>query len=380
MYLEIAPSGGRWWRWKYRYAGKEKRISLGTFPDVSLALARDRRDEARKLLDNGIDPSQQRKAEKAALLKQCEYTFQSIAEQWHEQRVPVLSAVHAEDIEQLLERDVYPHIGERPIAQIEAPELLALLRRIEARKVGVTTHRALSYIRMVFAYAIACGRCHRNPASDLRGALAPTKEKHLPAITTPAEFGNLLRALDSYRGTFVVECALKLAPLVAVRPGELRKAKWADINLESATWSFVASKTQTSHIVPLATQAVEILRELHKLTGNSVGGYVFPSARSARRPMSDNAVLVALRTLGFAKDVMTGHGFRTAFRTIGAEALRLKPELLEMQLAHTVTNPLGRAYDRTEFLTERTRMMQKWANYLDALRDGAEVIAMPKRA
>ena len=372
LYLEVAPSGGKWWRWKYRYAGKEKRLSLGVFPDVSLKDARNRRDEARKLLANGVDPSRERQAAKAALTDENKNTFSAIAHEWHQKRSDVLAPAHATRIWRLLERDVLPFIGGRAISQIEAPELLAVLRRIEERGVRVTTRRALVYCRMVFAYAVACGRSKRNVATDLRGALAPVRAENFPAITNPKEFGNLLRALDGYQGSFTVQCALKLAPMLVVRPGELRHAKWVDFDLDSATWSFVASKTKTPHIVPLSKQAVAILMELRKFTGT--GEYVFPSARSSKRPMSDAAVLAAMRRMEIPADEMVGHGFRSSFRTLASEVLRLKPELLEMQLAHRVKNPLGRAYDRAEFLPARRRMMQRWSDYCEALRDGGKVI------
>jgi len=243
---------------------------------------------------------------------------------------------------------------------------LMVLRRIEGRNVAFTAHRARQYSGMVFRYGIATGRCRRDPASDLRGALTPIQETNFAAVTEPKEFAAILRSIDAYEGTLTVRCALRLAPLLAVRPGELRKAEWKDVDLDKAEWRYVASKTHPNHIVPLSKQAVRILRELQPLTGE--GKYVFPSARSAKRPMSDNAVLAAMRRMEIPADVMTGHGFRASFRTIADEVLRFRVDWIEHQLAHMVKDANGRAYNRTSFLPERKRMMQRWADYLDSLK------------
>jgi integrase len=280
-----------------------------------------------------------------------------------------------------MERDLFPFLGQRPITAIETPELLGVLRRIEARGVRETVRRARQDCDQVFLFAIAAGRCKRNPAAGLSRALAPKKKTvHFPAVTDARNFGELLRTMEGYKGSFTVCSALRLAPLLVVRPGELRKAKWTDFDLINAEWRFVASKTKPDHIVPLSRQAVAILRALHQLTGS--GPYVFPGARSAKRPMSDNAVLAALRIMGIPADVMTGHGFRASFRTIGDEVLKLRVDLLEHQLAHEVKDPNGRAYNRTAFLSERKRIMQRWSDYLDRLKAGAsgEVVEMHKRA
>ncbi len=310
LYLEIAPSGGKWWRLKYRICGKEKRLSLGVYTaagsntvEVSLEVARKAAEDARQLVRDGVDPSQNRKAEKLRAAQQTGNTFEAVAREWQEKQAAVWVPAHAERISRLFERDIFPYIGSRPIAEIEAPELLMVLRRIEGRDVAFTAHRAKQYSGMVFRYGIATGRCQRDPASDLRGALAAVQETNFAAVTEPAEFAALLRSLDAYDGTLTVRCPLRLAPLVAVRPGELRKAEWKDIDLDNAEWRYVASKTHPNHIVPLSKQAVRILRELHPLTGT--GKYVFPGARSAKRPMSDNAVLAAMRRMEIPADVMT---------------------------------------------------------------------------
>jgi integrase len=378
LYLEISPNGGKWWRLKYRFEGKEKRLSLGTYPDVGLKDAREGRDHARKLLVGGVDPSAHRKAQKAARATRAANSFEVVAREWHAKRSAMWIESHAARLLHRLERDIFPWLGSRPIADITPPELLAVVRRVEERGAHETAQRALQTCGQVFRYAIATARLDRDPSQDLRGALAPVKGGHFAAVTEPKRFGDLLRAFDGYEGTLTVRCALRLAPLVFVRPGELRKALWADIDLDAAEWRYTVTKTNTAHIVPLSRQAVEILKEIHPLTGRS--SYVFPSARSGHRPMSDNAILAALRRMGVPKDEMTGHGFRAAARTILDEALGFPPHLIEHQLAHAVRDPLGRAYNRTAHLPERQKMMQRWADYLDALKAGAEVIPLRQRA
>jgi integrase len=383
LYLEVSEAGRRWWRLKYRYAGKEKRLSLGVYPETSLKEARERCGEARKLLGDGVDPSIQRKVDKLASAALLEDTFEKIGREWYGKQAEVWVPEHAARILSRLERDIFPFLGGRPITAIEAPELLGVLRRIESRGVRETVRRARQDCDQIFAFAIAAGLCKLNPAAGLSRALAPKKKAvHFPSITEPRKFGELLRTMDGYQGSFTVRCALRLAPLFAVRPGELRKAKWADFDLRNAEWRFVASKTHPDHIVPLSRQALAILRELHQLTGT--GQYVFPGARSTKRPMSDNAVLAALRTIGIPADVMTGHGFRASFRTIGDEVLKFRVDLLEHQIAHEVKDPNGRAYNRTAFLVERKRMMQRWSDYLDRLKsrtnEEEEIVEIPKRA
>ena len=378
LYLEIAPSGGKWWRLKYRIGGKEKRLSLGVYMaasaktvEVSLEAARKAAEEARQLLRDGVDPSQERKAEKLRAAHQSENTFESVAREWHGKQSSAWVPAHAERVLRRLEKYIFPNLGLRPIAEIEAPELLNALRVIEARGKDTTSHLARQYAGMVFRYGIATGRCQRNPAADLRGALRPVKKTNFAAVTEPEQLARILRALESYEGTLAVRCALRLAPLLVVRPGELRRAEWKDIDLDKAEWRFVASKTNPNHLVPLSKQAVSVLRELHPLTGGK--RFVFPSARSAQRPMSDAAVLAAMRRMEIPADEMTGHGFRATFRTIGAEVLKFRVDLMEHQLAHAVKDPNGTAYNRTTFLPERKRMMQRWADYLDQLKCGGAV-------
>jgi integrase len=351
LYLEVAPAGGKWWRLKYRFGGKEKRLSLGVYPEVTLKDARDRRDDARKLLAGGIDPSDNRKAQKATSAENPADGFETIAREWHAKNLSSWTPRHGDRILRRLELDVFPWIGAKPIGELTAPDVLAAVQRIEGRGAGETAHRTLSECRQVFRYAVATGRIQVNPCTDLRGALAPVKGTHLAATTEPETFAAILRVLDGYQGSLVVRCALRLAPLVFVRPGELRKAEWADINLDTAEWRYLVTKTQTPHIVPLSIQAVAILKELQPLTGR--GQYVFPSARTSARPMSDNAVLAALRRLGIGKEEMSGHGFRAVARTILDEVLGVRPDFIEHQLAHAVQDPNGRAYNRTAHLTER---------------------------
>jgi integrase len=378
LYLEISPTGGKWWRLKYRFDSKEKRLSLGVYPEVSLKDARDRRDASRKLLSDGIDPSENRKAQKATRQERAANSFEVVAREWYDKHAPNWVEHHGDRIIRRLERDIFPWIGGKPISDVTAPDLLAAVRRIENRGALETAHRALGNCGQVFRYAVATGRATRDPTGDLRGALPPVKGEHFAAVTEPKRVAELLRTLDGYQGSFTVVCALRIAPLVFVRPGELRKAEWAHIDLDAAEWRYIVTKTDTAHIVPLATQAVAILRELHPLTGS--GRYVFPGARTDNRPMSDNAILAAMRRTGIGKDEMSGHGFRAMARTILDEVLGVRPDLIEHQLAHAVKDPNGRAYNRTAHLPERRKMMQQWADYLDKLKAGAEVIPLHSNA
>lgn len=374
LYLEVTPSGGKLWRLKYRFGGKEKLLALGKYPDVSLKDARERRDEARKLLANEVDPAENRKQQKTAKAARAANSFEVVAREWIAKNTPTWAATHASKIVRRLEMYVFPWLGGRPIAEINAPELLAMARRVEGKGALETAHRVLQNCGQVFRYAVATGRAERDPTGDLRGALQPVKSSHMAAITEPRKVAELLRTLDGYQGTLIVRCALQLAPLVFVRPGELRTAEWKDIDLDAAEWRFTASKTRTGHIVPLSHQAVAILHEAQALTGE--GRFVFPSARTSERPMSDNAILAAMRRLGIGKDEMSGHGFRAMARTILDEVLGFRPDLIEHQLAHAVRDPNGRAYNRTAHLPERRKMMQAWADYLDKLKAGAAVIPL----
>ncbi|MDR5794488.1 integrase arm-type DNA-binding domain-containing protein [Caballeronia sp. LZ008] len=366
MYLEISTSGGKWWRLKYRFGGKEKRLSLGVYPDVSLKEARERRDEARKLLANGIDPGIERKVQKAATVERAANSFEAVAREWFARQAPGWAASHADKIMGRLEKDVFPWLGGRAIAEIRPPEVLAVLRRVEARGALDTAHRVHQNCGQVFRYAVATGRAERDISSDLRGALPPARHTHFASVTEPTEVASLLRALDAFQGTFVVQCAPRLAPLLFVRPGELRSAEWVQFDLDKAQWRYTVSKTRTEHLVPLATQAVALLRELHALTGQRK--FVFPG-RDVKKLMSGAAINAALRRMGFdTKTEITGHGFRAMARTILHEQLRFPSEVIEHQLAHKVPDSLGTAYNRTKFIDDRILMMQKWADYLDELK------------
>lgn len=384
MYLLIQPNGAKHWRLKYRFGGKEKLLSLGTYPETSLKQAREKRKVERERLSTGIDPSSKRKAEKASITTSSEGTFEAVAREWHNTiHIPKVSEGHAARTLTRLEQDAFPYIGNTPIVEVTAPVLLAVLRRVESRGVGDTVHRIKQACGQVFRFGIATGRCERDPSADLKDALKPVIVKHHAAIIDPAAVGGLLRAIHDYEGHPVTRAALKLAPLVFLRPGELRQAEWAEIDLEAGMWSIPAARMKRTkqqklsgapHLVPLSTQAIAVLKELQPLTGRS--RYVLPSPRSAGRPLSENGVLSALRRMGFEKDEMSGHGFRAMARTVMAERLGINDNIIEAQLAHAVKDSLGRAYNRTEFIEQRRAMMQTWADYLDSLRTGAKVIPL----
>jgi len=378
MYLLVKPDGARWWRFDYRRpdAGKRNTLSLGTFPDVSLKRAREKRDEARRLLADGIDPGAKRKAEATAGAD----TFEAIAREWFAKFSAKWAAGHADKIIRRLERDMFPWIGSKPIAKLAAPDVLSVLRRIEARGAIETARRASQNCGQVFRYAVATGRAQGDVTRDLRGSLTPWKPVHYASLTEPAEVGALLRAIDGCSGSFVTAAALKLAPLVFTRPGELRCAEWKEIDLDAGEWNIPAErmKLRLPHLVPLSSQAVAILRELHPLTGT--GRYVFPGARSVKRPLSNMTMNAALRRMGFDKATFTAHGFRAMARTILDEHLGFRPDFIEHQLAHAVKDPNGRAYNRTAFLPQRRKMMQAWADYLDTLKAGAKVVPIKRKA
>lgn len=376
LYLLVTPSGGKLWRLKYRFEGKEKLISFGAYPDVPLVRAREKRDEARRILADGIDPSEHRKAHQAMRAEVNGNTFEAIAREWYSKQLRSWSPRQAVKVSGLFEKNLYPWIGKRPITEIKAIELLATLRRMEDRGAVETARQALQCCGQVFRYAIATGRAERDITPDLKGALSKSKPKHYAAITDPVKVGGLLRAIDGYSGTLAVKCALKLGVLSFVRPGELRKAEWNEIDFDRAEWNIPAErmKMDEPHLVPLCRQALEVLRELHPLTGH--GRFVFPGERSHQRPMSENSVNAALRRMGYPQNEMTGHGFRAMARTLIDEVLGIRPDFIEHQLAHAVKDPNGRAYNRTAHLVERRKMMQKWADYLDKLKAGAEVISL----
>ncbi len=375
LYLEVSVTGSKLWRYKYRFEGREKRLALGTYPDVGLRLARDRREEARSTLARGIDPGAVRRAEKASMQSRRGASFEAIAREFHAKQKDTWSPTHYNRWLGRMAYDLFPVIGSHPITSITAPELLQVLRRVEPRALE-TAHRLLEQSGQVFRYAIATGRASRDLSSDLRGALQTARVQHLAAPTEPAQFRTVLRAIHSYHASATVSAALRLAPLLFVRPGELRHARKADTDLDAAEWRFVSSKTHQQHIVPLSTQAVTILRDLQPFTGGSE--FWFRSIRSRTRPISDSTLLVALRSIGIGKEVTTVHGFRAVARTILDEVLGFRPDIIEHQLAHAVRDANGRAYNRTTFLPERRVMMQRWSDYCDELRSGA--VALKRQA
>ncbi|MEZ5564338.1 MAG: tyrosine-type recombinase/integrase, partial [Gammaproteobacteria bacterium] len=334
LYLEVTPTGNRWWRFKYTFGGKEKRISLGVYPQITLKDARERRDEARRQLAHYIDPVVAKREAKAARVASTENTFEAVAREWFAKRSAVWKQTHSSKVIRRLEIDVFPWLGPRPIAEIKATELLQVVRRIEDRGVIETAHRCLMNCGQVLRYAIATGRAERDLSQDLRGALAPYNEKHFATIVDPKQVGALMRAIDGYKGAFITKCALQLAPLTFVRPGELRMAVWQEFDLDNAEWRIPAErmKMKATHIVPLARQAVAVLRELHPVS--SRWGYVFPGVRTRKRPMSENTVTAALRRLGYGRDEMTGHGFRSMACTLLNEQ-GWNRDAIERQLAHS---------------------------------------------
>lgn len=378
LFLLVHPNGSRYWRWKYRFGGKEKLLGMGIYPEVSLAKAREAREDARRLLASGVDPSEQRKATTAARTTADGEAFEVIAREWLASRPWVPN--YRKKVAAWFENDVFPFIGSRRAVELKASDFLQVARRMEARDAFESAHRVMQNCGQVMRYAVATDRAERNPVADLRGALVPAPEKNHAAIVDPALLGGLLRALHAYHGTPVVQAALKLAPMVFVRPGELRHAEWGEMDLDAGLWSIPAArmKMRQAHIVPLARQALEVLRELRDVTGH--GTYVFAGGRTDARPMSEAAVLAALRVMGFDKDTVTGHGFRATARTLLDEVLGFRPDIIEHQLAHAVKDPNGRAYNRTTHLVERTRMMQEWADYLDRLRMGNVVPLRPGQA
>jgi integrase len=371
LFLLVSPTGGKLWRLKYRFGGTEKLLSLGIYPQTSLAEARQKRDQATALLANGVDPNDTKKAQKAAGNQETE-TFEIIAREWYTKFSPTWAVSHAKTVIRRLELFVFPWFGSKAIKSITSPELLTALRRIEAKGALETAHRVKQVCGQIFRYAIATGRAERDPG-DLRGALPPVSVKHMATITDPKEIAGLLRAIDDYRGSMVTRCALQLAPLVFVRPGELRQAEWSEFNLETAEWRIPAEKMKAGvlHIIPLSRQSLDVLQEIHPLTGH--GRYVFPSPRTGSRPMSSNAILAALRRMGFAKDEMSGHGFRSMASTLLNEQ-GWNRDAIERQLAHAERNSVRAAYNYAEFMPERKKMMQAWADYLEGIKAGAKII------
>lgn len=386
LYLEISPAGGKWWRFKYKFGKKEKRISVGTYPETSLAVARDRRDEFRKLIASGIDPGVRRRAQRDAIDIEDVSSFEVIAREWHAQRIALWSPEHAERVLNRLSKEVFPYIGELPIGKVKAPNLLAALRRILDRGLTETAHRARADCSQVFRFAVATGRAEEDPTAHLKGALPPVKAKHFAAITDPKRVGALLRAIQSYRGDPTSTAALQLLPLVFVRPGELRYAMWSEFDLDEAMWRIPAArmKMKREHLIPLSRQAILILRNLEPLTRyrgvslNKSDYLVFPSLRSRDRPLSENTLNGALRRLGFAQDEMTSHGFRAMASTLLHEQ-GWNSDAIERQLAHAPSDHVKAAYHRGEHLAERRKMLQSWADYLDGLTNGASVVPISVR-
>ncbi len=384
LLLIVAPAGGKWWRFKYSFDGKSKTISFGTYPDISLAQARERREEARKLIAIGVDPSVNRKAVKTAKNELLANSFEVIAREWHEQQKAdnAWTEDHATTIMNRLEKDMFPWIGAKPITEVTAKDIRTILDRVKGRGVVETARRCRTIASQVFTYSISTDRAMYDVAASLKKYLPPTSKtrKHMASVTDPKELAPILRAIDSYQGGFVAKCALRLLPMLFVRPGELRHMEWAEVDLETAEWNIPGPKMKMKqpHLVPLSLQAIDILIELKPLTGNSK--YVFPSTRSFDRCMSDNTINAAFRRMGFDGDTITGHGFRATARTILDEVLGFRIDFIEHQLAHAVKDPNGRAYNRTAHLTERKKMMQLWADYLDGLKAGAKVIPFKQKA
>ncbi|MCW8125773.1 tyrosine-type recombinase/integrase [Microbulbifer halophilus] len=369
--IEVTPSGAKRWVFRFRLHGKRPEMALGLYPDVPLKRARALRDEARQHVAAGIDPRDVKRARKESALEANRNSFSAVSQEWFAAKMAHLSKSSRDRAQRALDSDLLPYLGKRPIAEITAPEVLRCLRRIESRGALETAHRVKRVAGQVFRFAVATGKADRDPTTDLTGAMKPTRKRHLAAITDPAEVGKLMVAIDEYQGTPTVRTALKLSPLLFCRPGELRKLEWSEINWEASQIELPAEKMKMGepHIIPLAEQALALLRELEPLTGR--GKYVFPSARGQSRPLSDNGVRTALRSLGYDNDTMTAHGFRAMARTLLDEVLGCRVDYIEHQLAHGVKDALGRAYNRTKHLPQRAAMMQKWADYLDDLREHA---------
>jgi integrase len=379
LFIQVTPSGGKWWRFKYRFDGKEKLLSLGTFPDVSLAEARGKRDDARKLLAKSpqVDPSNTRKVEKATNQTNATNSFEAIAREWVATYMKDKSVSHTGRILRRFELYLFPWIGKKAIRDITAPEILTSIKRVQDQNKLETAHRTLQACGQVFRYAVQTGRANRDVTADLKGALPSPTVKHMSSLTEPNDVAELLRAIDGFTGTLTVQSALRLAPLVFVRPGELRTAKWADIDLDASEWRYRVSKTKTDHIVPLSTQAVAILKNIQPLSGH--GEFVFMGGHDPKKPMSDAAINASLRRMGYdTKTQITGHGFRAMARTILHERCGIDPYVIEHQLAHSVPDALGAAYNRTKFIEQRKVMMQQWADYLDELKAGAKVMPFRK--
>lgn len=372
LYLLIQSSGSKLWRFDYRYIGKRKTLALGAYPDLSLAEARDKRNNARSLLAKEIDPSEEKKANKIAKQSQAINSFEAVARDWIGIKMHTKSENYKKNVLRRFELYLFPWLGKRPISEISAPELLDTIRRIEKLNKVETAYRTLQAAGQVFRYAVQTGRTLRDITVDLRGALTPSVTKHMASLTEPQQVAELMRAIDGFTGTLTVQTALRLAPLVFVRPSELRKAKWADIDLDACEWRYLVTKSNTEHIVPLSTQALNLFNEIRPLSGH--GEFVFQGGNNPDKAMSEAAINAALRRMGYdTQSEITGHGFRAMARTILHERLNIDPHIIEHQLAHRVPDALGSAYNRTKFLEQRKIMMQQWADYLDELKESKKV-------
>lgn len=385
LYLLVTTAGGKLWRFKYRFTNREKLLAIGPYPEISLSDARMRREEVRRLLANGTDPGEVKKAARLAEQNRRASTFKRLAMEWHKRQVDHLAERTRKMIMRRLKRDVFPVIGDTPLSDLSSRLILEkVLRPIEDRGAIDLSHRIRGAISQILRYGVACGLCDRDLTADLRGALKPIPRKHHAALdaggtTDPTKVGALLRAIDGFDGSFIIKCALRLHPLVATRPGELRHAEWTEIDFDQALWSIPAGrmKMKNPHIVPLSPQALVVLRELHQITGQ--GTYLFPSIRSIAKPISDNTMNAGLRRLGYSKEEIVSHGWRAIFRTLADEVLQERIDIIEAQLAHQVSDALGRAYNRTSFLKERRALMNRWGNYLDGLKNAKKIIPLVER-
>ncbi len=381
LFLLVTPDGSKLWRFRYILSGKEKLLALGKYPEISLLDARQRRMDARALLAKGVDPSASRKAEKVAKTAETKNCFEAIAREWHIHKTPQWAPDHAKTILTRLEKDIFPFLGAVPVSDITAGAIKDVVDRVKSRGTIEAARRILTIVRQVETYAVLTDRNHFIVSQALRGYLPPTSKtrKHMSAVTDPREFSEILRIIDGYQGSFIIQCALKLLPMLFCRPGELRHLEWADVDFESKQIIIPAAKMKmrADHIIPLSRQAVDIISTLQKLTGGC--RYLFPSARTLDRCMSDNALNAAYRRMGIDGQTLVAHGFRASARTILHEVLHIDPFVIEAQLAHRVPDALGAAYNRTHHLDERRRMMQRWADFLDSLKAGAKIIQFPTK-
>lgn len=391
LFLQVTQNGGKWWRLKYQFNGKEKLLSLGTYPEVPLSGrwqdpktkklwldgARDKRDKARELIASEVDPSENRKATKETKEGNLANSFEVVAREWLVTKMQTKSERYQLNVLRRFELYLFPWIGSKPISELTAPDLLTVIRRIENQNKVETAYRTLQATGQVLRYAVQTGRALRDVTSDLRGALTPSVTKHMASFTEPQQVAELMRAIDGFTGTLTVQTALRLAPLVFVRPSELRKARWVDIDLDAGVWNYFVTKTKTDHIVPLCTQAIKHLKDIQPFSGH--GEFVFQGGHNPDKAMSEAAINAALRRMGYdTKTEITGHGFRAMARTILHERLNIDPHIIEHQLAHAVPDNLGGAYNRTKFIEQRIIMMQQWADYLDELKAGAKVLPFNK--